>query len=787
MGIDQINNNEQQENLLSGQEQTDVNTVNASLESPTPEVDQATRNMEQRVDAVLDEPNNPPQTVDVANSIDDVINTLQLDRTNPESYANNMQTIRDFMNNLWDMDNWKKIQIISKLAQNLWVSYNTLLAMTYTETPTQKQLDSQATEIWWENAWGDAFINVSKVTSYTEYYRQWWNIEINNEVITWAVLDFTWSMKTDQLQWMLMAMQNLAQQWIINENTTFNIMYNISDMEWWNFNTGNIINNQNKTENIQYGPNGEWLKNLLLKLWLINVTPDGKWNIKEWVRWLGSTPLYDTILKNLMSSSVRDCVVFTDWSSDSSATKWIWDEELWNTEAWDQMIRLCKEYNKTIKIVVFNPDAEHMARLQKMKEYFGDNYLSINTQENTDGQPLWWENLSNWIQNSLVNNMDNTTIRVSEDPNVANHQINVQVSNDWPDTTQTQVPNDLPNTFDGIINFDWSGYNINLQEIFGQGIDFSQYDLSYNIFSQNMVEWIVPVEVLNINKWTWIFDLSASMWVNRNNIKLIADRYKNWDTYFFRWKKWDLNKIESDTLNTGGWTPLFDMINSLDSHKFKDSEINIYTDCANSPETWKDINSKKLKTLLDERWLTLNIYDSSKHNASPLTDKIMDDIYDLLPENTIDTFKNDMIDDKWSVKWAETLKTRLESLGEKDLNQVNPLLVEYWKKWLLKEFRNFVYKLAKGKNNAAYYHTLDGGIFDKDFVENHIFNWNNWKWKIKIMNSEKFDSKWDAWTMWTPIAIPGGYTRDAMTLTLTPKPWINAPVLKKNLKINTPA
>lgn len=132
---------------------------------------------------------------------------------------------------------------------------------------------------------------------------------------------------------------------------------------------------RDKTKTVAFGPNGATLKN-----YLMNQVKDTKGKqvtlidenrkITENLNGEGSTPLYSTILTNLMNPDVRETTVFTDGASDLSADTPYGAEEIGNKDAWNEMIRLCKQYDKKINIVAFNISASYLSRAKEMEKYF---------------------------------------------------------------------------------------------------------------------------------------------------------------------------------------------------------------------------------------------------------------------------------------------------------------------------------------------------------------------------------------------------------------------------------
>lgn len=396
------------------------------------------------------------------------------------------------------------------------ISPNTIRAFLYTENNADIQ-ENIATED--KNNPTKTNINTQKMWNFSKEYAQ--NGKIETNAMTWIVLDFTGSMSLPQITAMITTLQDLYQKWLITPTTKCNVMFDVSDMEGQNRTINNINDTQQKIMSIEYWTNGDSLKTYLKQVGLMNE------NNEIISKWKWSTPLYETILESLMSDTVKDANIFTDWSSDVSATKPVWFEEIGNTESWDAMIHLCKTYNKKINIVAFNMKPEYLTRIQKMQKYFQSKWASeyvniINLWDKKD------EQLSSELTKTMLNNNE---IIIQEAENMKNGKTltittNISRKNTYDNpNTESTLP-ELHPTESAIYDATNNTYKINIGKIF-PGVDLSQYTINYTIHSTASIEIDEKVEEANGNQ-AFLFDISNSMTKTNKNL-WIAAAYFNSD------------------------------------------------------------------------------------------------------------------------------------------------------------------------------------------------------------------------------------------------------------------
>lgn len=397
----------------------------------------------------------------------------------------------------------ENMENIYKFALENGISPYMILAYGYNENIVSN--DIQATETR-ESKNAPTSFNITWRWRVYQEYEQIGKIE--NNVMTWAVLDFTWSMKKVQIESMIKTFLALNEKWIITPQTKISVMYDIADQddEWENshITVDKMKDTDAKTQSISFGEGWEGLKNYLQSKGLV----DSNWNVLE--SWLWSTPLYSTILNNLMNSTVRESTVFTDGASDRSKNQAIWPEELWNTEAWDAMIHLCKNFDKSITIVAFNMKDEYMTRTEAMRKYFEENgakdYLTIvNLGEIKDDE------LAQKLTENMMKKYNNISIK--EDPDMINgKKLKIDVNWKKPDVNDRMLNTPKITNNDVVVQYNKENntYNLELQKIF-PWVDLSKYNIEYSINSYNQIESRETYGESTFNSTTWILDVSSSM------------------------------------------------------------------------------------------------------------------------------------------------------------------------------------------------------------------------------------------------------------------------------------
>lgn len=378
-----------------------------------------------------------------------------------------------------------------------------ILAYGYKEDAASNTIQATETDLSMEAP--DAFNIVGKWRAY-QTYEQVGNIE--NNVMTWAVLDFTWSMKKVQIESMINTFLALNEKWIITPQTKISVMYDIADQDNEGENSDITVDKLKdtdaKTQSISFGEGWEGLKNYLQSKGLVDN------NRKVLEAWLGSTPLYSTILNNLMNSTVRESTVFTDGASDRSKNQAIWPEELWNTEARDAMIYLCKNFDKRITIVAFNMKDEYMTRTEAMEKHFKDNGAS----EYLDILNLW-EVKDDELAKKLTEKMTSkySKVEIKEDPDMVNGR-SLKIDPEWSPVGEKNKKLNLPAITDENVQvvYDEANdtYKVDLAAMF-PGVDLSQYDIKYKINSYNQVEQDEIFTESQFKSNTYVLDISHSM------------------------------------------------------------------------------------------------------------------------------------------------------------------------------------------------------------------------------------------------------------------------------------
>ncbi len=422
--------------------------------------------------------------------------------------------------------------------------------------------------------------------------------KIEKTYMTWAILDFTWSMQKEQIQQVIDAILSLSKSWLIKSDTIFNVMYDIPDRE------KKISNKetQTKLESISFWENGNGLKKLLVEKWLVSTD----WKVEK--KGTGSTPLYSAILKNLMNPAVREATVFTDWSSDLSAQKKIWLEEKNTKESRDQMIRLCNEYDKKINIIVFNIDEEHVRRVVEMKKYFKDNnaekFISI-----TNIGDVSNEQLSGKLAKEISQKYSNVTIY--EDHDLENRELSIDEKWDPVASNNNQKPfSDLvleKNIFAGYDQNDKS-YVVDLYTLFPD-IDLSQAEVSYKINSYNSISQNEIYEEKTKQNNTYIIDTSWSMWLTWASFFKSANLSSNPDLSYD-----DLQYITKSVRgfkaeNERKWSVIHDFTDSWENVKLNFNSINL-----------KNINYNK------ERKICSLVLKYKIHQLQQSDNKTIDDV-----------------------------------------------------------------------------------------------------------------------------------------------------------------
>ena len=401
---------------------------------------------------------------------------------------------------------------INNFALKNKISPNTIRAFLYTENNANIQENIAI-----EDKNNPTKININTQTKWKFYKEYAQNGKIETSAMTWIVLDFTGSMTLQQITAMITTLQDLYQKWLITPTTKCNVMFDVSDMEGQNITINNINDTQQKIMSIEYWTNGDSLKAYLKQVGLMNE------NNKIISKWKWSTPLYETILESLMSDTVKDANIFTDWSSDASATKPVWFEEIGNKESWDAMIHLCKTYNKKINIVAFNMKPEYLTRTQNMQKYFESKWASryiniINLWDKKD------EQLSSELTKTILNNNE---ITIQEAENMKNGKTltittNISKNNtyDIPNTEST-LP-ELHPTESAVYDATNNTYKINIGKIF-PGIDLSQYTINYTIHSTASIDIIDEYSPAPVDQ-AYLFDVSNSMTRTNKNL-WVADQF----------------------------------------------------------------------------------------------------------------------------------------------------------------------------------------------------------------------------------------------------------------------
>lgn len=358
-------------------------------------------------------------------------------------------------------------------------------------------------------SWNKTYDIYTKNMSWdTEYTRQIKEIgEINPEYMTWLVLDFSWSMKKEHLQWMLSMLTSLYTKWIVDKNTKINVVNWVID--------GDSYENVNKNiSTISYWEDGKWLISYLKKKKLMNENGE---IIKDW-SWC--TPLYNTILKNLQESTVKDVNIFTDGASDVSPVLAFWEEESWWPYMRDSMISVCKDYDKKINLIIFNlSDPKYKDRIQNMKNYFestwNSEYLDLVFLESDNklsgedlSELLVWNILSRkkiQIISEVTNKQDIINL-VDWRPTPGNNPYKLSISN------PKQFAIDGGDIFYKE-NWDKFTYNVDLSKLF-PGVDLSKYTINYTTTYTQSTEKGIDNDIRYDPNWEKIslfFDISGSM------------------------------------------------------------------------------------------------------------------------------------------------------------------------------------------------------------------------------------------------------------------------------------
>jgi len=405
---------------------------------------------------------------------------------------------------------------INQIAADSDIIPQALEALTYKEDQTGNIQEnySQATEV---TANGEITITDKNITLYSKEEGKFSKTffekgKIENNTITWAVLDFTGSMKKEQIGAMIDTLRNLFDKWIITENTKINIIYNIEDQK-----NGNLSPTEKAKkiwelsttlwwENLttSFWKDGIGLKNKLLGLKLI----DNNWTpvVEQW-KWC--TPLYATILDNLMNKEVKNATIFTDGASDIDAVALNWESEPGKEAAWDAMITICQKYNKKISLVSFNLNEGNNKKLQEMEKYFvtkwAEKYLHIERLWKTTGKDDLAKKIEDYITNSYK-------VQIKEDVNMVNGRklsINNSSNADKANTVET-----TPITNQNVqAEYDQTTGNlsIDMSKVIPDGININNYDVTY---TEEMIASIEQNKNYSIGTTvdkTYLLDVSGSM------------------------------------------------------------------------------------------------------------------------------------------------------------------------------------------------------------------------------------------------------------------------------------
>lgn len=576
---------------------------------------------------------------------------------------------------------------INNFALKNKISPNTIRAFLYTENNADIQKNI-ATED--KNNPKNTNINTQTMWRFYKEYAQ--NGKIETNAMTWIVLDFTGSMSLQQITAMITTLQDLYQKWLITPTTKCNVMFDVPDMEGQNRTINNINDTQQKIMSIEYWINGDSLKTYLKQVKLMNE------NNEIISKWKWSTPLYETILESLMNDTVKDANIFTDWSSDASATKPVWFEEIGNKESWDAMIHLCKTYNKKINIVAFNMKPEYLTRTQNMQTYFESKWASryiniINLWDKKD------EQLSSELTKTILNNNE---ITIQEAENMKNGKTltittNISKNNTYniPNTEST-LP-ELHPTESAVYDATNNTYKINIGKIF-PGVDLSQYNINYTIYSTASID-IKDKYLGNPDGQAYLFDVSNSMNTINKNL-WVSDQFFNSDLSYTnllkvikntKWTNKEINnknadinikQIVSDTkININTKDPWYrNILEKAMKRYFPDQIIDTKT-------SWVDDAEKKLKNngKLDEvhdMYMYIKWLDTPKsENFTPILE-------------TIDQFAGDITE--WSTGANERI-TFLEWYAWKQVNIVTDFIENASSSSGLKQ----IYTMEKGKDKES--------------------------------------------------------------------------------------
>lgn len=570
---------------------------------------------------------------------------------------------------------------ICKFALEQNISPNALLAYFYMEKNTPEKVNQAIVK---SKTPENIVIQSQEEWTFAQKYEQIGSLE--NNTMTWAILDFTWSMSKIQIQAMIKTMLDLSKKWIITEKTTFNVMYDIADQDGMDksgkkdpnadISVDKMKDTDKKISAIEFGKNGDGLKAYLMEKGLINETREVQKN------GIWSTPLYTTILDNLMHSTVKDVTIFTDGASDRSADEAIGLEEVGNEDSWDAMIHLCKNYNKKINIVAFNVAPKYLERTNAMQEYFrlqwAEEYINvINLWQKTDAE------LSEALTKTISNNYD---ITIKEDQTMINGRTMSIVN-----AANFNKPNivEMPIITKPDVQFTYDAqnhtYEWNLWKVF-PGVDLSQYKIDYTIntsskISQEQEEaypW--PTEKMG----SFIIDVSSSMWwsgatlfkkaqlssnpdISYNNLLSMQETIKG-----FRYTD---NKYSISGFEMGDGT--YNQAN-LDAIKFEKPNIKLcglvlksakqhYTDLLNVAVGWsKEYDTYQAKIKEIDGYLQKVMAAEAIKTRSVASDlkKFYDEVLPLVDQD--------------EVKKLYGYVNTLESIGGKDRTPILQTLSNFW-------------------------------------------------------------------------------------------------------------